>query len=255
MIANLYLKGNTPVHKFDPRIKFVLLLFMTVSFFLTDSIAVTGGFLLFIVLLISLNGMKQVWRTIRSILPLLIFVALLTPPFHPSGEIFLKFHSTILLSSDGITEALRLIIRFTGITSLFFLFFLTTEIDDLILSLMWFKVPFNATLVITIALRYIPHITHIYSNVTDAHKLRRGIDFERSISFKKRMKNLFPILVSVLIQSIRAIPSLAMALETKGFGFKARRQSFRDINIFGSIILQLAAGFVIVLAVITVILL
>lgn len=255
MIANLYLKGKTPVHKFDPRIKFVLLLFMTVSFFLTDSITVTGGFLIFILLLISLNGMKQVWRTIRSILPLLFFVALLTPPFHPSGEIILKFHSIILLSSDGITEALRLIIRFTGITSLFFLFFLTTEIDDLILSLVWFKVPFNATLVITIALRYIPHITHIYSNVTDAHKLRRGTDFEGSRSFRKRMKNLFPILVSVLIQSIRTIPSLAMALETKGFGFNARRQSFRDIKIFGSIILQLAAGFVIVLAVITVILL
>ena len=255
MIANLYLQGNTPVHKFDPRIKLALLLFMTVSFFLTDSIPVTGGFLVFILLLVSLNGIKQVLRSIHSILPLLIFVAILTPPFHPSGKVFYTFHSLVLLSSDGIREALRLIIRFTGITSLFFLFFLTTEIDDLILSLMWFKIPFTATLVITIALRYIPHITHIYSNVTDAHKLRRGTDFEMSGGFRNRMKNLFPVLVSVLIQSIRAIPALAMALETKGLGFNAQRQSFRDINIFGSVILQLVIAFAIVLVVVLVILL
>ena len=251
MIANLYRRGNTPIHQFDPRIKLLLLIFFTVSFFLTDSLAVTGGFLLFILLLISPNGIFQVWRSIRSILPLLIFVAVLTPPFHPSGHVLLQFKTTILLSTGGIVEAVRLMVRFTGITSAFFLFFLTTEIDDLILALLWFRIPFNATLVITIALRYIPHILHIYSNVTDAHKLRRSGGSETGESFKKRIGNLFPVLVSVLIQSIRTIPSLAMALETKGFGRDNKRSNFRDINIKGSIILQLTAAFVIVLAVIT----
>ncbi len=251
MIANLYRRSNTPIHQFDPRIKLVLLIFLTVSFFLTDSLAVTGGFLFFILFLISFNGISQVWRSIHSIFPLLIFVAVLTPPFHPSGRILLQFKTIPLLSAGGIAEAVRLIIRFTGISSAFFLFFLTTEIDDLILSLLWFRTPFSATLVITIALRYIPHIMHIYSNVTDAHKLRRSSISEDGKSLKRRIGNLFPVLVSVLIQSIRTIPSLAMALEIKGFGLGSRRSNFRDISIHGSIILQLAAAFVIVLAVIT----
>lgn len=255
MIANLYKKGKTPVHKTDPRIKLFLLVFITFSFFLTGSLKATGFFLIFLLFLISLSGIKEVWRAVKSILPLLVFVTILTPPFHTGGEVYLRLNTFILLTSKGVRETAQLLIRFTGITSAFFLFFLTTEIDDLILSLQWFKVPYSATLVITISLRYIPHILHIYSNVTDAHRLRQNSTGKKKTSPAQRIRNLFPILVSVLIQSIRTIPSLAMALESKGFGFPAERTRFRNISVNGNIPLQLASASVIVLAVITAIIL
>ncbi len=251
MISSIYKEGHSYIHKTDPRIKLFLLVFFTVSFFITNRILVTAGYFLFIMFLIgSSNGIKEVLTPIKTIYPLLIFVTLLTPPFHAGGTVYLQIRSVILLSQNGIKETCRLLIRFTGITGVFFLFFRTTSIDDLILSLRWFRVPFNTTLVLTIAIRYIPHMLYLYTNVTDAHKLRKNWD---SVSEKsgltKRIKNLFPVLVSVLIQSIKAIPTLAMSLELKGFGLSRKRSSYMKIHHYYSLLLQLSLLSAIVLTV------
>jgi len=249
--ANLFKEGNSFVHKADPRIKLFLLVFITLSFFLADSIPVTGMYLLFILVLIAAScGIGTIPKAIKPILPLLVFVAVLTPPFHGGGETYLKIHSVVLLSENGIRETVWLIIRFTGITSLFFLFFRTTSIDDLILALRWMRVPYNATLVITIALRYIPHIVHIYGNVTDAHKLRSSSNTKsESRGIRQRIRKLFPVLVSVLIQSVKTIPTLAMTLELKGLGSDKKRSQYRKITVRMNIPLQLATASAIVLAV------
>ncbi len=252
MITSTYQNGNSYIHKTDPRMKLFLLVFFTVSFFITDSISVTSLYFLFIMFLIGSSiGIKGMAAPVKTIYPLLIFVALLTPPFHPGGTVYLRIGSHILVSNNGIMETLRLIIRFTGITGIFFLFFRTTSIDDLILSLRWFHVPFTITLILTIAIRYIPHMIYLYTSVTDAHKLRKNWNSkEEKISFKTRIKNLFPVLVSVLIQSIKAIPTLAMSLELKGFGSKRPRSRYMTIHQYYSFPLQLFLLSAIVLTVI-----
>ena len=252
MISNSFKKGNSCIHKLDPRIKLFLLIFFTVSFFITDRLSVTAGYFTFIMLLIGISsGIKQILTPVKSIFPLLVFVTLLTPPFHTGGTVYLKIGSVILLSEEGIVEVLRLSIRFTGITGVFFLFFRTTSIDDLILSLRWFHVPYNSTLILTIAIRYIPHMIYLYTSVSDAHKLRiNWEDTPGKTTIKSRIQNLFPVLVSVLIQSIKAIPSLAMALELKGFGSNLPRSRYMTLHRYYPFPLQLSFLSVIVFTVI-----
>jgi len=253
LISNTYKPGNSFIHHSDPRIKIFLLVFVTISFFLTGIIFLTSLYLLLILLLIGIScSSKEILIPLKSIFPILIFVALLTPPFHTGGTPYLKVGSIILLSSKGILETLRLIIRFTGITGIFFLFFRTTSIDDFILSLRWYHVPYTATLLLTIALRYIPHMVTLYTQVTNAHKLRCGWnDLDRKEKLITKIKKIFPILVSVLIQSIKAIPTLAMALELKGFGSSLKRTHYLVIRKYYSFPLQLILLFVIVLAVLS----
>lgn len=253
MISNTYKPGNSFIHHSDPRIKIFLLVFGTISFFLTGTISITSIYLLLILILIGIScSFKEILIPLKSIFPILIFVALLTPPFHTGGTPYLKVGSIILLSSNGILETLRLIIRFAGITGAFFLFFRTTSIDEFILSLRWFRVPYTATLLLTIALRYIPHMVTLYTQVTSAHKLRCGLDdLDRKEGVITKLKKIFPILVSVLIQSIKAIPTLAMALELKGFGSSLKRTQYLVIRKYYSFPLQLTLMFVIVLAVLS----
>ena len=164
---------------------------------------------------------------------------------------YLSIKGIVLLSQEGLVETARLVIRFTGITAAFSLFFYTTGIDDLMLALQWFRIPYAATLLLTIAIRYIPHMISLYAAVTDAHKLRKNWNTVSSgKSLKGRIKNLFPVLVSVLIQSIKAIPTLAMSLELKGFGSRRPRSRYMTIHRYYPMPLQLFILSAIVLTVI-----
>lgn len=229
MIQSGYLPGSTFLHNFDPRLKLFLLLCFALSFFLPLSPFVYAAYLVFLLLLtLSSIGAREMWIPIRTILPLLILVALLTPPFHRSGDQLARIWGPMVITTGGLMETVRLLFRFTGITVSFFLFFRTTDIETLILTLRWYRVPFSFALVITVAFRYIPYIASLYRSITDAHTLRHP-SVSRKRRIRSRFHRLFPILVSVMIHSVKSIPSLAMALETRGFGRHERRSSLHSL--------------------------
>jgi energy-coupling factor transport system permease protein len=220
------------LEQFDPRAKFMVLLTYLPVFFLPLPILMLTGYLAAMVFmsLISL-GPRGVIRPFLSILPILLLVLLLTPPFQREGEPFIVISGRILVTTGGINEALRLIIRFSGITLLFYLFANTTNADIFITSCYRMGMPFNLVLVVTIAMRYIPHLTTLYREVTDAHSLRKGADgVIRGFSPLRRVKALLPVLTSVLIQAIRQIPVLSMALECRGVGRRVKRSTYLELK-------------------------
>jgi energy-coupling factor transport system permease protein len=248
MITSTYIQGNSFFHKADPRIKILFLLFLLITFFLPISL----NALLIIFTFLSISGMislgvRKLIQSLKMILPIIIFVIILTPPFYKDGDVILIIKDLVILTTEALAQTLRLILRFTGITFCFYIFFSTTSISYFILTLEWFKLPFKAALVITIALRYIPSMVVIYNNIHDAHRLRESHNAKRF--FWKKLNNIFPTLVSVLIHSIKSIPALSMALELKGVGRSGERTQFNYIQ-SNNIILQITSSGVIVLLVI-----
>jgi len=238
MITSTYIPGNSILHKADPRIKTIVLLSTVIFFFL--SIPVTAIFVIFLGLIfIGINslGFLKIIHPVKMVLPIIIFVIILTPPFYRSGDVILIIKDIVILTTDGISHTLRLILRFTGITISFYIFFSTTSINYFILTLEWFKLPYKAALIITIALRYIPSMVIIYNNIQDAHRLRSGNNVK--YNFRNKLNTVFPTLVSVLIHSIKSIPTLSMALELRGIGCTAKRTQFNTIK-FNKMILQIA---------------
>ncbi|MCK5672329.1 MAG: energy-coupling factor transporter transmembrane protein EcfT, partial [Spirochaetales bacterium] len=242
------------IHKADPRIKTVLLLTIVILFFFPLSITAMAA-ISFLLLLTGINslGFSRSLQPIKMILPIIIFVILLTPPFFRGGNPVLVIKDIIILTGEGLEQTLRLIFRFSGITLCFYIFFSTTSINYFILTLNWFHLPFKAALVITIALRYIPYMIIIYNNIKDAHKLR-GYDYRQKKLWKK-LNSIFPTLVSVLIQSIKSIPTLSMALELRGIGLETKRSQFNYIKSNRMILQITIASVIVLLAIITVILL
>ncbi len=240
---------RTFLEQFDPRAKFLVLLIYLTLFFLPLPILMLTGYFAAIVFINLLSlGLKGVIRPFLSILPILLLVLLLTPPFQRAGEPFIVIGGHILITTGGINEALRLIIRFSGITLLFYLFANTTNADLFITSCYRMGMPFNLVLVVTIAMRYIPHLTTLYREVTDAHSLRRGADVAiRGFSPIRRVKALLPVLTSVLIQAIRQIPVLSMALECRGVGRKAKRSTYLELKKRAGIMADFCISLVIIL--------
>ena len=252
MITQVYgKKGPSAFHRYDPRAKIVLLLAFLALFFLPIPVGRLGVYLAVVLLVTGVFlGILNILRPIRLILPILILVVLLTPPFHRYGPVLVSIRGFTLLSLPGLMETLRLIVRFAGITVLFYLFLGTTDQENLILAFRWFGLPFTFSLILGIALEYIPTILVLYSQVQDAHRLRRADGQpapEQSIhagrnpaggrrsrgeakGLFRRLAGAIPILTSVIVLSVRRIPTLAMALECRGVGRKNRRGTYRSLK-------------------------
>jgi energy-coupling factor transport system permease protein len=202
------------LYKADPRLKLILMLIYTIAFFCPVS-ALRYGLLLAPILAAGFItcGWKSFLSVFKLILPLLVLTAALTPFF------------------SGIYETIRIIIRFIGITALFFLYFKTTEQDEFIQALRFFGMPYRFALVISISTSYIPLLLDTYHDAASAHKLRytENCPAVSRWNFIARFRAILPVLASVLIQAIKNIPTLAMVLEIRGVG-KAKPTVFRPIQ-------------------------
>ncbi len=202
------------LYKIDPRLKLILMLLYTVAFFWPVSLT---RYALLLVPVVAAGfitcGWKQFLSVFKLILPLLILTAILTPFF------------------SGIQETGRIILRFIGITALFFLYFKTTDSDEFIQTLRFFGMPYRLALVISISTSYIPLLLDTYRDAEAAHKLRYTESCPRVSrwNFIARFRAILPVLASVLIQAVKNIPILAMALEIRGVG-KTKPTVFRPIQ-------------------------
>ena len=241
MIDTLYREEGSLLHVFDCRLKLILLPLLVVYFFLPQSLLASGGFTFFLlVLILIILGGKDLLTPLHMIFPLLIIILILTPLFHKTGTVLFSAGSFTLVTTHGLIEAFHYIFRLTGISSLFFLLFRTTPMEDILLGLSWFRLPYLVTLVISIALRYIPHLAGLYGQIKAAHALRCGVNDKESAGIDwAKVKGLFPILVSLMIQSVKTIPVLTMALELKGIGRDNPRTRLRELPIVHSLGLQI----------------
>jgi energy-coupling factor transport system permease protein len=236
MVMDFYRPGESRLHSFDARAKLILLIPAVACFFLPvpfwAQLPVVAAISL--VILLSL-GVPELWKPLRAIGPVLILICILTPLFTREGTPLLRIFGFPLVTSTGLLAAASTVTRFAGITLAFVAVFRSVEPDHLALALRWFGLPYNLALTLIIALRYIPSLGATWRGVQDAHKLRSALAApsprgRASPRRRSRWGDNLPVLTSVLIQAVKGIPALAMALECRGFGRKTPRTSLVSLK-------------------------
>ena len=227
MIAEMYRPGRSLLHRWDPRAKLLLLPLILAAFFIpgdpVELLVLTG----IVVALVAVElGPRELVPPLKTLWPILTLITVLTPPFHRAGPVIVSAWGLPVLTAAGLRFTAVLFLRFLGITLGFFAVVRTVSLDDMVLGLRWFLVPYSACLVVTITLRTIPTLAATWRNVADAHRLRRGAAAGRT----RLVPTYLPVLTSVLIESVKAIPLLAMALEGRGFGRRSARTSFAALK-------------------------
>jgi energy-coupling factor transport system permease protein len=227
MIAELYRPGGSLLHRWDPRAKLLLLPFLLAAFFLPAPPWVLLVLTAAITAVIAVElGPAELVPPLKTLVPILVLITVLTPPFHHAGSVLLRVGGLALLTAEGARLTSVLLLRFLGITLGFFAVVRTVSLDDMVLSLRWFRLPYSACLVVTITLRTIPTLAATWHNVRDAHRLRSGSPERR----RRIVRTYLPVLTSVLIESVKSIPLLAMALESRGFGRANARTSYAGLK-------------------------
>ncbi len=228
-----YYPGKSLIHKMDPRFKIFVIIAYVVVLFLIDSF---GGFILpaiFLLaeILLSKVPAKTVIRSVRPILPLILFTALLNMFFVEGDPIFTLW--VIAPTWEGLYLAGIMVVRITLlILSTSMLTFTTTPIaltdaiERLLSPLKVIRFPAHEiAMMMTIALRFIPTLMEETNKIISAQKAR-GADFE-SGNLLARAKAMIPILIPLFVSAFRRAEELAVAMECRCYNGGDNRTKLR----------------------------
>lgn len=235
-----YFPGKSPIHRMDPRFKIVLTaLYITMLFSARDlwGLLVGVGFLI-LVLLMSRIPVKMVLKSLKPIIPIIIFTSILNLFFVDGVTVFRWWIFNI--TDEGIRVCVFMVIRIicliAGTSLLTYTtspIVLTDAIERLLSPLKKIHVPVHElAMMMTIALRFIPTLIEETDKIMNAQKAR-GADME-SGSLLQRAKALVPILIPLFISAFRRAEELALAMECRCYHGGEGRTRLRELKSTGA---------------------
>ena len=219
-----YFDSKSVIHRIDPRIKIVLMILFIVFIFLSKNIVslLFSAFCAFLIIFISKVPVKMYLKNMKAILPVLIFTAVINMFYGEGGKVLLSFW-VLEITTNGLFRAffmalriLLLIIISSALTYTTTPNDLTDAIESLLSPLKYVGLKsavHTLAMMMTIALRFIPTLIEEAEKIMNAQKAR-GADLE-SGGLVQRVKALIPILIPLLISSVRRAYELAEAMECR----------------------------------------
>lgn len=244
-----YFDSNSFIHRLDPRTKLVLLLMVIVFIFVSQNYISLSIITVFIILsaVFSKIPFKMYLKNIKAILPILIFTLLINLFLsgNTDAETTILFDWWKLTITDvslkrAIYMSVRILLLIIASAELTYTTTpndLTDAIENLLSPLRFIGlkgVVHTLAMMMTIALRFIPTLIEETQKIMNAQKAR-GADLE-SGRLLQRIKALVPILIPLLISSVRRAYELAEAMECRCYNggngrvrMKRLRFAFKDL--------------------------
>ncbi len=236
-----FIDTKSVLHRLDPRIKIILLIAIIVFIFLAGnfvSLGLIAGFC--IALLISSKiPLKMYLKNLKVILPIVVFTAIINTFYVSTGTVLLNWW-IFKITTDGIMRAVFMSSRVILLILISSALTYTTTPNDLTDAIEHLLSPLKLiglgnlvhmlAMMITIALRFIPTLLEETGKIMNAQKAR-GASFTEG-KLTEKIKALIPILVPLLISSIRRAYELAEAMECRCYNGGEGRSRMKQLRLF-----------------------
>lgn len=228
LVFDLYVPARSWLHRLDPRVKLWLVVLGLGGAFLLHTWWQQALFLLGLLLLLrsaSLAWQKLhwLWRQMRW---LVIFILVLQPIFTPGGATLVAV-GPLQLTMEGIQRALLLALRALTMAYVAGGLLFTTEQQALVRALVRLGVPYTWGLTLSLTLRFLPALGDLFSKVREAQAARGWV---AEGNFFRRAREYLPVLVAVIIGTLRMGDQLTLALAARGLGSAQQRTTWRDLE-------------------------
>lgn len=251
-----FFPGNSILHRLDARFKIICVILYIAAIFTASSyasFAVIGAATVLVVLLSRLN----IGIILKGLKPVVFIVAftVIANILWTTGEKPLFEFWVIKIYPEGIAYAFLMALRIIClIVSTFVLLTYTTSpvaltdaIERLLSPLKKIGLPVHEfSMMMTIALRFIPTLIEETEKIINAQKAR-GADFE-SGNLVNKAKALLPVIVPLFVSAFRRADELAEAMECRLYNggegrtrMKVMKATVTDFAVLVSFVLFLAA--------------
>lgn len=217
-------------HEFDPRVKLVAVIVLsTLAILIQDIFYLLILFILSIVILLYFNvNISELYPRIKKFLPLFFTLLIIQSIFSPSGVVLLTFNGLDIITLGGIIKGICVVLRiFTVIASARIL--ATSSTDDIILSLVKLKIPYEIAFMVLLAIRFLPILMEEFTDAITAIQLR-GVEIEK-ISFGRKLHVYMYIFMPVVAGAVLRAKKVAIAMEARAFRAYPNRTYINDLTI------------------------
>ncbi len=232
-----YMPGDSFLHKMDARAKIVLTFAYILAIFFCKNFWALGLMVLLSAVLVPVSRVpvRQVLRSLRPLIVILLFTAVLNLFYTKSGNTLWSW-KFLTLTDKGLFTAIFMAVRILALVAVSSLLTFTTTptdltdgIERLLSPLKIVKVPVHSlAMMMTLALRFIPTLIEEIDRIMSAQKAR-GADLE-SGGFIRRAKALLPILIPLFVSAFRRAYDLAYAMECRCYRGGEGRTRLRQMR-------------------------
>ena len=243
-----YYAGTSVLHRMDPRAKLVATFWLIVVIFLCKSFFALGLITLtaLVAVLISRVPLKMILKSLKPIVIILIFTAILNVFYNKGGAVYWEWWK-ITVTEKGVNTALFTMVRIIVLVVISSLLTYTTTptmltdgLERLLSPLKVFKIKVHTlAMMMTLALRFIPTLIEEIERIMNAQKAR-GADLE-SGGLLQRAKALVPIFIPLMVSAFRRAYELAFAMTCRCYTGGEGRTRMKQMKLAARDVLLLLA--------------
>lgn len=244
MFQALYLDLRSPVHRIDPRVKILGLVLLSALPFVFNHPAYTAAVAVLIIGIGVLGGTGGNLLRFRYLYLLFFCVNFLLWQVQLSGTGEAIRFGPLQLYEQALRYGLAVAIRSITVLLVGVIFVSCVQTEELAIGLTKLRLPYSAAFVISMAVRLVPTFVAAVGGIMEA-QTARGLTVN-SRNPVKRLRQVFPILIPLVMYALRHASLMSLALEARGFTPRARRTSYadpvftwRDAIVLGGLVLLL----------------
>lgn len=249
-----YIPKDSVIHKLAGTTKLFVFLLFSFASIITFDIRVLLALFIFCAICFAMSKVKlsEVKTTVLFLCVYLVVNGIVIFIFNPNygpdlyGTRHVLFH--IVGKYDVTVEQLfyqgNIVLKYFIALPIALLFVSTTNPSELAASLNSIGIPYKASFVVSLALRYIPDIQKEYHDISVAQQAR-GIQLGKGVKLTKKIKNVVNILVPLILTSINRIELVSNAMDLRCFGKNKKRTWYQKKKIDKSDVLAMIMALVI----------
>lgn len=253
VLIGQYRETNSIFHRLDPRTKILCILILMLSFLMLETF-ISYAIATIVVIGILLLSKIPIHVFVKGLKPLLLILifTFLYQVFFTEGKVIWSY-SFIELTVEGLQNGVRFVWRIVLLILLASILTLTTKpltlagaLTKLLSPLSKLNVPVEQfSLMIVIAIRFIPTILQEFDRILLAQKAR-GYDLT-NLPLPKRIFAYIPILIPLLFTIIQRAEQLTFAIDARAYGNGKGRTSYKQLK-FQHIDYQIALIVILIIA-------
>ncbi|MDG6923357.1 MAG: energy-coupling factor transporter transmembrane protein EcfT [Nitrososphaerota archaeon] len=224
----LFVRGNTYIHKMDPRVRLLTSLILFSLALISHSIEELAVIVLLVFAAVSIA------RIVKRFGKAMMFTAVIA---------LVAFGLNLFFTPSSPHQAVVFGMRLFAVISSTSLFFLTATPDELEHVMKWLHLPSDFVMVFVIAVRFIPVLLLDALQIMDAQR-SRGLEFDKG-NILRRIRNVIPVMVPLIAVALNRSLDLAEAMDSRAYGSTKRPTSLYHLKLSKpdfAMLVVLAAG-------------
>lgn len=226
--------------RLDVRVKLLFMFLISTLIFVWDNVFLQAAMFLLVMVLVFTSHVDRavVQKLFAVMIPFTLIMIIIQSLWSPIGKTALFslpewipfIGGKLTLYWEGLVFGVMVAFRLLSPLFALPLIVMTTDVNDLVVTLVRLRIPFKVAFIFSITLRFVPFIFAEIAAIMEAQRLR-GLAIEK-MNFFRRIPIFASMLIPLILGSLLKAQTLEIVLQSKAFSGSPQRTFLNENEIY-----------------------